>query len=212
MPEKLLYIPWFAGILYSSIPLFWFAIHPFAPRWQKMQRSPYRLLLPLWAVIIAGLSFATWPWRAMRLYSAWWTWLLALPFFWLGLKTYRNIPSAFGLERFTGQAELRPQETEQTLVITGLHSSMRHPIYFAHLCMFAGWTIGGGLLVSYLLLALSLFCTFPLMIWLEERELVKRFGPSYLEYQNAVPLVPGWMSYQYKNRAPAETSSPLRKP
>ena len=69
---------------------------------------------------------------------------------------------------------------------------MRHPIYFAHLVNFAGWTIGSGLIVSYVLLTLSLLVTFPLMIQLEERELTARFGPGYREYQRKVPLLPGF--------------------
>src|SRR5258708_35871538 len=134
MPEKLRFISWFAGILYSSIPLFWFTIHPFTSRWRKMRRSPYRILLPLWAAVIAALGAATWPWQSQQLYTAWWPWLPALPFLWLGLRTYRSIPAAFGLERFTGQAELRPEEFQQSLVVSGPHARMRHPIYFAHLC------------------------------------------------------------------------------
>src|SRR5882724_10897932 len=81
MAEKLLLVPWFMGILYGSIPLFWFAIHPFADRWRKMSRSPYRALLPLWAVIILALSWAAWPWRSAQIYFQGWTWALALPFF-----------------------------------------------------------------------------------------------------------------------------------
>lgn len=157
MSEKLLLVPWFIGIVYSSIPLFWFFIHPIARRWQKMRRSPYRLLLPLWAVV--------------------------------GVRTYKRIAD-FGLHNFSGETELRPQEHRQALVTTGLHQRMRHPIYFAHLCMFIAWTIGSGLLVSFILLGVSMFITFPLMIWLEERELKSRFGQSYVDYKARVPLLP----------------------
>jgi len=192
MPHSLLLLPWFAGVLYSSIPFFWFAIHPFAGRWQRMRRSPYRILLPLWAAIIAGLGAITWHWHAQRIYSAWWTWVFALPFFLIGWRTYEDIRSAFGLARFTGQAELRPDETPQTLVVTGLHATMRHPIYIAHLAVLTGWTVGSGLTVNFLLLAISVFCTFPLMIRAEERELEKRFGAAYREYREKVPLVPAF--------------------
>lgn len=189
MAEKLLLVPWFMGILYGSIPLFWFAIHPFADRWRKMNKSPYRALLPLWAMIIFALAWAAWPWRSMQMYSQGWAWALALPFFALGFRTYASIHSEFG-RKLTGEAELRPDEHEQQLVTTGLHARMRHPIYFAHLCNLAGWTIGSGLWVCFLFLATSLFLTFPLMIWLEERELEKRFAQSYRDYKRAVPLIP----------------------
>ena len=35
MEAKLLHIPWMVSVLYGSIPLFWFAIHPFADFWRE---------------------------------------------------------------------------------------------------------------------------------------------------------------------------------
>ena len=201
MAEKLLLVPWFTGILYSSIPLFWFAIHPVAGRWQAMQRSPYRFLLPLWAIFIAALGAATWPWRFQQLYSTPWTWLIALPFFAVGLATYRRIGTEFGVINFIGQAELRPREHPQELVTGGLHSSMRHPIYAAHLSMLAGWTMGSGLTVNFWLLAASLCITFPLMIWMEERELARRFGPGYQSYRRSVPVFSLRAIFDHEQRA-----------
>jgi len=190
MGERLLLVPWFIGILYTSIPLFWFFIHPMVRRWQKMRRSPYRLLLPLWAILIGALMLAGWPWHSRQLYSNGWFWLPAFLLFVLGARTYRRIAPDFGLHNFTGETELRPQEHQQALVTTGLHQRMRHPIYFAHLCMFTGWTIASGLLENFMLLAVSIFVTFPLMIWLEELELKKRFGQSFFDYKARVPLMP----------------------
>lgn len=190
MGDLLLLIAWAIAILYSSIPLFWFVIHPVAGRWQKMPRSPYRILLPLWAVMIGALGAATWRWHSLRVYSVPWAWLPAVFFFAAGAIVYRRVRSDFGIHNFTGETELRPQEHEQALVTTGLHTRMRHPIYFAHLFMFAAWTIGSGLLVNFALLSASVLVTFPLMIWLEEKELEKRFGKSFLDYKVRVPLIP----------------------
>jgi len=190
MGEKLLLVPWAAGILYSSIPLFWFVIHPFARRWRQMPRSPYRFLLPFWAGAIGILASATWPWHSIQIYSTLWMWLPAILFVVLAVSIYRRIGPEFGPKNFVGQSELRPEEEAQTLVTSGLYTRMRHPIYFAHLCMFAAWTIGSGLLVNFVLLGASVLVTFPLMIWLEERELERRFGQSYREYKARVPLLP----------------------
>jgi protein-S-isoprenylcysteine O-methyltransferase Ste14 len=195
MEAKLLLIPWMVSVVYSSIPLFWFAIHPFARSWRRMNRSPYLLLLPIWAAIIIALGWATWPWRPQRLYSSPWMWVPALVLLLLGLRTYARIRSEFGAHKLSGEAELRPKEHTQELVTTGLHARMRHPIYVAHLSSLAGWTIGSGLLVAYVLLAVNLLITFPLMILLEERELAARFGPSYWEYKQAVPLFPNLFAW-----------------
>jgi hypothetical protein len=190
MEAKLLHIPWMASVLYGSIPLFWFAIHPFANGWRNMRRSPYLLLLPIWAVIIFALGWVTWPWRSVQIYSSPWMWAPAALLFWFGLRTYAGIRSGFGTHKLSGEAELRPREHAQELVTTGLHARMRHPIYVAHLANLAAWAIGSGLIVSFVLLAISALSTFPLMIWMEEHELEKRFGQSFREYKARVPLVP----------------------
>jgi protein-S-isoprenylcysteine O-methyltransferase Ste14 len=190
MESNLLLIAWLASVLYGSIPLFWFAIHPFAGYWRRMRRSPYRWLLPLWIAIIAALAWLSWPWHEVRIYSTPWMWLPALALFVFGLNTYRKIRSEFGARKLSGEAELRLTEHEQRLVTTGMHARMRHPIYFAHLCNLAGCAVASGLLVPFVLLSISAFVTFPLMIWLEERELAKRFGQEFHNYKQAVPLFP----------------------
>ena len=197
MEAKLLLIPWMIAVIYSSIPLFWFAIHPFAGRWQRMQRSPYRALLPLWALMILGLGWITWPWYSQRIYSLPWMWVPALLFFAMGIRVYRRAFSEFGGHKLSGEAELRPREHEQQLVTSGLHSTMRHPIYFAHLCNLAGWALGSGLAVVYVLLAINACITFPVMVCMEERELRQRFGLSYREYKTRVPLIP-WPAWKGK--------------
>jgi protein-S-isoprenylcysteine O-methyltransferase Ste14 len=190
MEAKLLLIPWMASVLYSSVPLFWFVVHPFAGSWRKMGRSPYRIVLPVWAALILLLGWITWPWHAVQLYSSPWMWAPAAFLLILGLSLYVRAGSSFSAHKLSGEAELRPQEHAQELVTTGLHSRMRHPIYVAHLTNFLGWTIGSGLLVSYVLLAISILFAFPLMIWLEERELEARFGFEFREYKRRVPLIP----------------------
>jgi uncharacterized membrane protein len=190
MEAKLLHIPWMASVLYGSIPLFWFAIHPFADSWRTMRRSPYLILLPIWAAIIFALAWATWPWRSVRIYSSPWMWLPAMLLFFYGLRTYAGIRSGFGIRKLSGEPELRPREHAPELVTTGLHARMRHPIYVAHLLNLAGWAVGSGLVVGFVLLTISALLTFPLMIWMEEQELEKRFGQSFREYKARVPLVP----------------------
>jgi protein-S-isoprenylcysteine O-methyltransferase Ste14 len=190
MEAKLLHIPWMVSVLYGSIPLFWFAIHPFADIWRKMRRSPYWLLLPIWTAIIFMLAWATWPWHSERLYSSLWMWAPAGVLVFSSLRTYTGIRSGFGTHKLSGEAELRPQEHAQELVTTGLHARMRHPIYVAHLLNLAGWSIGSGLVVSLVLLGISALGTFPLMVWVEENELEKRFGQSFRDYKARVPLFP----------------------
>ena len=111
-------------------------------------------------------------------------------FFFFGFRVYLRISSEFGAHKLSGEAELRPGEHPQQLITTGLHTRLRHPIYFAHLCNLAGWALGSGLMIDYVLLALNVVVTFPVMIYMEERELEARFGEAYRQYKNRVPLIP----------------------
>jgi uncharacterized membrane protein len=195
MEAKLLLLAWLSGVLYSSVPLFWLAIHPFAGRWRMMRRSPYRVLLPLWLIMIIALAWISWPWHGTELYdpTRGWHWMVAAPalcLFSVGIWVYSKAFAEFGGHKVSGEAELRPGEHPQTLVTTGLHSRMRHPIYLGHLSMLAGWTVASGLTVNFVLLAVSALITFPLMIWVEERELERRFGDSFSQYKARVPLMP----------------------
>jgi protein-S-isoprenylcysteine O-methyltransferase Ste14 len=190
MEAKLLLVPWIVAVVYSSIPPFWFVIHPFAARWRRMKRSPYRALLPLWAAMILAIAWITWPWHELQMYDVPWMWIPGALLLLCGLATYRKVFSEFGGHKLSGEAELRPEEHAQNLVASGLHGRMRHPIYFAHLCNLAGWTVGSGLVVCFILLGINLLVTFPLMIWMEERELDRRFGQSYRDYKTRVGLLP----------------------
>lgn len=181
-------VAWLAGIVYTSIPVSWFAIHPFSNYWQARRKSPYRILLPAWIGILAGIGALTWRWKNLAWYSPGWPqWSIAAALFFCGALVYRQI-GRFGLERFSGMAELRPTEHEQILVTTGLHARVRHPIYLAHLCMSLAWTVASGLTVLYLLLPVVAVLG-GLMIRQEERELRHRFGDAYRQYASRTPAV-----------------------
>jgi len=90
-----------------------------------------------------------------------------------------------------------------------MHARMRHPIYFAHLCNLAGCAFASGLLVPFVLLGISTFITFPVMIWLEERELEKRFGSEFHNYKKTVPLLPRFfLSKNPASRTPGLMMTP----
>src|ERR1035437_6919243 len=87
-------IGWLACVVYSTIPAFWFMIHPFAERWRARhlsnQRSPYMVLLPVWMVMWAVLALVTGPWRGILLYRSDWGWIAAALLFASGCTSIRN--------------------------------------------------------------------------------------------------------------------------
>ena len=88
-------IGWLACVVYSTIPLFWLMIHPFAKRWRARQRSPYRLLMPVWMAMWLAEAAITAPWRSTWLYRADWAWVPAALLFSMGLLIYSSSAKTF---------------------------------------------------------------------------------------------------------------------
>ena len=106
------------------------------------------------------------------------------------MYVYSRARRDFSQDQVLGRSELEPEKHEQRLVTTGLRGRMRHPLYLAHLCDLVGLTLGTGSLALFALTAFAL-PTGALMIWMEERELERRFGDDYRAYKQRVPLLPG---------------------
>ncbi len=181
-------IGWLACVVYSTIPAFWFMIHPFVERWRVRQRSPYVVLLPAWMAMWAACALITQPWRAISLYQANWTWPVAAGLFVCGLYIYSQSSKNFSAQQLGGLPEVHGGNREQRLVTDGIRSRVRHPVYLAHLCEMLAWSLGTGLAVCWALTVLAVL-TGAVMIGLEDAELEKRFGEEYARYRRTVPAV-----------------------
>lgn len=186
MPVVLI-LAWIACIIYSTIPSFWLMVHPRAHRWRARVRSPFRLLIPAWITMWVGFGALTGVWRLVRLYQTPWTWLPAVLLFTIGIFLYVQSGAHFSWAQLGGLPELRDRR-DQNLVTTGVRSRVRHPVYLGHLCEMLGWSLGTGLLVCWLLTAFAIL-TGAVMIRMEDAELARRFGPSYVTYRDHVPAV-----------------------
>lgn len=185
-------IGWLACVVYSTIPAFWFMIHPFAERWRarhlSYQRSPYMVLLPVWMVMWVVVALVTRPWRGILLYRSDWGWIVAALLFASGLYVYSQSGKNFSAKQLGGLPEVHGRNREQRLVTDGIRSRVRHPVYLAHLCEMLAWSAGTGLAVCWGLTAFAII-TGAVMIRMEDTELEKRFGDSYRAYRRSVPAV-----------------------
>jgi protein-S-isoprenylcysteine O-methyltransferase Ste14 len=179
---------WLLCAAYSTIPGYWLLIHPRVNYWRAQQRSPYRVILPVWGVMVAAVLGITERFRALTLYQSGWAWLPAVVLFAVGIWLYKMGGANFSLKQLQGQPEISAQNEEQRLVTTGIRARVRHPVYLAHLCEMLAWSIGTGLVVCYGLTALTIF-TGAFMIRAEDAELEQRFGEDYRRYRNTVPAV-----------------------
>lgn len=179
---------WMACVVYSTIPAFWLTIHPFAAYWRSHQRSPHRLLIPLWMGMWIVMGAITWPWRAVVLYTRWLAWLPAIALFGCGLLIYRSAKRDFTKAQLSGIAEIRRDHPDHRLVTSGIRARVRHPVYLGHLCEMLAWSVGTGMAVLYALTAFAML-TGAFMIRREEAELDERFGDAYRVYRRRVPAI-----------------------
>jgi protein-S-isoprenylcysteine O-methyltransferase Ste14 len=183
-------IGWLVVIVYASIPSFWLLIHPRVEYWRARRRSPYQFLIPVWVTMWIALALITAPWKRVSLYETGWTWIPAAILFLLGLWLYKSSGKHFSGAQLSGAAELLPAHGEQRLVVSGIRTRIRHPVYLGHFCEMLAWSIGTGLAVLYVLTAFAA-ATGVIMIRLEDKELEQRFGEEYRRYRNHVPaLIP----------------------
>ena len=181
-------IAWIACVVYSTIPAFWLLIHPRAEFWRSRQRSPYRILLPIWIGMWALVAAITAPWRNVALYETGWTWIPAGALFCAGLLLYKLSHSQFSLTQLGGVPEIRHNHSQQRLVTTGIRARVRHPVYLGHLCEMLAWSLGTGLAVCWTLTAFAIM-TGAVMIRMEDKELEARFGEEFRHYRSKVPAV-----------------------
>lgn len=179
---------WLACVVYSTIPLFWLMVHPRARRWRASESSPFRLLVPAWIVMWAGIAALTGPWRNARFYSTPWTWIPSALLFAAGIFLYRNAGTHFSWAQLGGLPEIRAGHQDDRLVTAGIRSRVRHPVYLGHLCEMLAWSVGTGLAVCWLLTALAI-ATGAVMIRMEDAELEKRFGAEFVRYRQSVHAV-----------------------
>ena len=174
--------------VYGTIPLFWLVFHPFVERWRVFGRKAYFFIIPAWGVFIAAAFGLGWRFRHLHLYESKVPWVLGLAFILAGFSIYRPASQGFDRAKVSGLAELEPGEHDQKLVVTGIRTQVRHPIYLGHLCEMFGWTVGTGSIAMCGLLVFAAI-TGALMIRKEDAELESRFGDLYRQYRSAVPAI-----------------------
>jgi protein-S-isoprenylcysteine O-methyltransferase Ste14 len=176
------------GAVDCTIPLFWLAFHPLVERWRRYGRRAYFIIVPAWGIFVAAAFTLGWPFRHLHLYDSNVPWVLGVLFILAGLSIYRSASQGFDRAKVSGLAELEPGQHDQKLVVTGIRTQVRHPIYLGHLCEVFGWTVGTG---SIALCGLLLFAviTGAIMIRKEDAELEARFGDAYRQYRDTVPAL-----------------------
>lgn len=154
----------------------------------KRKEPPLWLLIIvffiLFSLISVGITFVALPWyipvpRSLALPTG--ITLLVLGFFFL-ISAFRKLE----MKRVFGKEIYKP-EKESTLIITGIYSHTRNPLYLGSALLFLGWVF--IFLLTFLLVMTFLFIVlFYFVARWEEKELTERFGEEYIKYKKTVPF------------------------
>jgi protein-S-isoprenylcysteine O-methyltransferase Ste14 len=170
--------------------LFWLVIHTWARSWRTLGPiRTYVIVLPPLVACGALLFRARGPLLGADLGMNGALITIAVILYgvmtWLELHYWRHLSIA----TLVGVPELTPTEHRKgKLLQNGLYRVVRHPRYLS-----AGiGIIANALIINHEGMYTLLLWLFPagyLMLVLEERELVDRFGEAYRKYQREVPLI-----------------------
>jgi protein-S-isoprenylcysteine O-methyltransferase Ste14 len=179
-------------VLYLPGLLFWFFIHPWARFWRSVGPLPTYIVVASVLAVIAALCFRVrdaalgadlgthWSLVGLSL-------LMYAVLAWLGVAYGRMNHLTIAMR--LGVPELS-RHAHQVLVRDGVYGIIRHPVYAIAITWGAAYVLFVNYAGVYLLFLLA--CpVFYILTFVEERELIDRFGDEYRRYQREVPrLVP----------------------
>ncbi len=173
-------------MFWALVPLFWIPVHGLPIFFRKLGIFTYITPAITW-VPIAWLVYAN---RDLLLKHAFdlpqmvrvMGWVLLILGIVLQLWTLRLLGGwgIMGLPEVTKIVESR-------IVTSGPFSVIRHPTYLSHTIMYAGVFLITGVMVNGLIALLDIVVINALVIPLEDRELLERFGDEYKTYRERVP-------------------------
>jgi protein-S-isoprenylcysteine O-methyltransferase Ste14 len=165
------------------IPIYWLILHPFNSFWRRRVRAAFWFAgLTAWSC--GGV--ALWHFRHVLLTvtrPAWLTIVAGCSLIAVEGYLFVRVERELGSRRLVGHAELTGTGE---MFSGGLYAHVRHPRYAG---MF-GAVVGAALLAGTpsLWIVLVVWLPFALVvIRLEEKELMARFGPAYEAYRKRVP-------------------------
>ncbi len=186
--EKVRYF--FGVLLVVFLPpgmLWWFLVHPFVDFWR--QRGAAVTLSAMAAIGIAG-GVGLWRIRDALLLTDYGTHtaliVLAAALFTISAAISKSRRKQLTLRILAGIPELEEGGSGGKLLNEGLYSKIRHPRYVEIAIGAMAYAVLANYLGGYIVAALTV-PAIHLIVILEERELIDRFGEEYLKYMKEVP-------------------------
>lgn len=173
-------------MLWPLVPLFWIPVHSFPATFRKLGLFTYIMPVIIWL----PLAYFVYMHKPFFLHFK-----IHLPYALNGAGLIL-LMAGMALQIWTGQLlslwgliglpEIT-KKAESRLVTWGAFSVVRHPTYLSHTLMFASVFLLTDVAAVGIITVLDIVIINAVVIPLEEKELVRRFGEEYEEYRARVP-------------------------
>ena len=181
---------WVALFIVAFSPgifLFWFSVHPLIRFWRRV--GPHLTLALHYGLMIALATVVV----LLR------RWILAVEFgtrpvlVGLGAALFviaavlrylinKQLPGKI----LSGLPELAPERYESKLLTQGVFAHVRHPRYAQLLLVFLAFALFSNYLAAYIVFLAGLVWV-QVLVRVEEKELLDRFGEEFVRYSRQVP-------------------------
>lgn len=179
-------------MVWPVIPIFWVLVHSMVKFFRKIGRLTYIMPALLWPPLAYFIYFN-------RVFLLQYRIDLPPPVRIAGIVILiagtilqiwtGRLLSLFGI---MGLPEVSPK-AKGRLVTGGAFSFVRHPTYLAHTLMIGGVFLFSGIIAVGCVALLDFLISKAVIIPLEEKELLSRFGEEFLHYKKKVPrYFPRW--------------------
>ncbi|OPY71282.1 MAG: hypothetical protein A4E62_01366 [Syntrophorhabdus sp. PtaU1.Bin002] len=178
-------------MLWPIIPIWWIPVH--GAKWlvRRLGFSAYLIVLVLWfpiALLVYACKDFVFSFR-INIPSV--MSIAGMFLFLFGSFVQLWVVRLLTIRGITGTMEIQ-DEAQKGPITRGPFAVVRHPTYSSHALMFFGIFLWTGIVVAGLVALADLTIISAVVIPLEEKELLIRFGGSYKSYMERVPrLIPG---------------------
>jgi protein-S-isoprenylcysteine O-methyltransferase Ste14 len=179
---------WLGVVLVLTLPpgvLFWIVVHPFVGVWRRLGTAVtyvatfafmFAVMALLWPLRswLVGRDLGTSPWligAGAALYA-------------VAIGIEIACRKHLSLRVLAGVPEIK-EGTTSPLLTQGIYGCVRHPRYLGLYVGVTGWCLVSQHLGVYLVIAVT-FGLLYVVIHLEERELLDRYGAEYADYRARV--------------------------
>jgi len=175
-----------AIILWPVVPLFWIPVHCLPDFFRKLGSltyiMPFITWLPLAYIIYLNRSFLL----SFRTEFPLMIIIMGILLLFLGILLHIWTGVLLGMWALVGLPEI-DIKTKGRLVTGGAFSIVRHPTYLAHTLMLSGIFFITSVIAVGIVTLLDFLFIYLVIVPLEERELINRFGEEYKQYKGRVP-------------------------